>query len=388
MSDSIPPPSTPPGESSSSPKSPDSPQGNLGSHAFSAKASGQSSSGIPQEIAKDVFNSLTANNFRHANELMQQIKQFQKDPALYSRNLSELLRTTKLVLEERLLKLSSPRYKYILSAIEKIEFGMMKKDAKSNPIYELKGTKILRKVIDSDGPSDETIAELASTNLPESMSYVLESAWLTLLGEYRHIAFAGVSFSPQSFQAFLNSMKKYPLLTCLSFSSCRTIKEEKAIKMGDKEAVALTLACEKCPSLRRLHFIYHYLGNDGVQELSRLTKVLEYLNLTKNNIGDSNVEPLMEALSSPDCITKEVILEMNIISDEGAEYLSQALEKNKRLKQFSLWGNHIGSNGILALAKALNKGNSTLEHLVLGDNLFDSIGEEKLLAMREPRITL
>lgn len=388
MSDSIPPSVPPSGGPPSGPEpaQPVPQQGSLGSHSFSPK-SPSAAGGLPEDMANEVFASLEANDYQHANELLQQFKRFEKNPAEFAKNLSELLRTTRIAINERQGKLASPKYKYLMSAIEKIEFSMTKKQKPRNPIHMMKGAKLLRKIIDSEGVSDEIIEEVAITSLPESMIFVLESAWLALFGEYRHIKLAGVTFARRPLQALLNTLNKNPALSCLALAGCRILTKGENKRMSDSEAKIISEACESCQQMKRLLFTHHKLGSNGVMSLSRLTRHLETLDLSNNNIPDKGTSHLATALSDPGAVVKELSLEMNKIGDEGAEHFARALENNVRLKQLNFWGNRMGNAGTLALAQALNQGNSTMERLVLGDNLLDSSGEEKLMAIREPRVS-
>ncbi|MFT4551915.1 MAG: hypothetical protein ACI9S8_000536 [Chlamydiales bacterium] len=388
MSDLIPPSSIPPGGAPQGPEpvQPVPQQGNLGSHSFSPK-SPPGASGLPEDMAHEVFASLESNDYQHANELLQQFKQFERNPAEFAKNLSELLRTTRIAITDRQASFASPKYKYLMAAIEKIEFSLIKKNKPRNPIHLMKGAKLLRLIIDSDEVNDEIINEIAITSLPESMIFVLESAWLTLFGEFRHIKLAGFTFARRPFQALLNTLNKNLTLSCLSLSGCRILTKGESRRMDDTEAKLVADACENCQELKRLHFTHHELKSDGVKSLSRLTKSLEAIDLSNNNIPDDSTKHLADALSEPGAVIRELSLEMNKISGEGAQYFSQSLKNNGRLKQLNLWGNHIGNDASLALAQALNLGNSTLERLVLGDNLIDSSGEEKLLAVRESRVS-
>ena len=62
------------------------------------------------------------------------------------------------------------------------------------------------------------------------------------------------------------------------------------------------------------------------------------------------------------------------ITDEGAKMIASALHNNTGLKKLVLWSNLIGDQGALALADALKHNVTTLEYLDLSNNLIGDVG--------------
>jgi len=76
-------------------------------------------------------------------------------------------------------------------------------------------------------------------------------------------------------------------------------------------------------------------------------------------------------------------LNCNIIRNEGATAIAQALQTNRTLRRLFVGGNNIGSEGAAAIAKALvQTKNHSLQELYLDGNN-DEIGDDIFDAMHE-----
>lgn len=341
-------------------------QGLLGQHNISPKPFVEGS--IPQEIASEIFSSLKGNDYHMASELMRQTKLFKENPSLFAEGVEELIIKTKAAINQKKSKYKSSN---LLPAIEQIEFDWNKKNKNRNPLFIKRSASILKKVAFSEEKFNQLLEELALTSLPDSMKYVLESAWTTLIGEKKHIIFAGIAFVNSSFQTLLQVIKKNSSLNTLSFSACKVFFEGKKKRMGDEEINKITHACHKHQSLQKLFFTYHRLHKTGIQSVSKLFQSLSNLDLSGNSIQDSDIEILANKLASSNSLLEQLSLEMNNIQNEGFDKLSRALVKNQYLKYLSLWGNKIEGQSACEAVKALHKENSTLEKLNLGGNLID-----------------
>jgi len=95
---------------------------------------------------------------------------------------------------------------------------------------------------------------------------------------------------------------------------------------------------------------------------------LEILYLHDNHIADLGVQYIAQSLSTKNLTLKTLDLGSNNITDEGAEYLAEMLKTNQTLIHLYLRNNKIGDRGIQALANILAYPNKTLEELVLDQN--------------------
>jgi Ran GTPase-activating protein (RanGAP) involved in mRNA processing and transport len=65
------------------------------------------------------------------------------------------------------------------------------------------------------------------------------------------------------------------------------------------------------------------------------------------------LKPIIDVLEDYSVYVEDIDLRYNHISDEGAQYLSQLIEKSERLLGLNLQGNSIEINGAQYLAEAL-----------------------------------
>jgi Ran GTPase-activating protein (RanGAP) involved in mRNA processing and transport len=101
---------------------------------------------------------------------------------------------------------------------------------------------------------------------------------------------------------------------------------------------------------------------------------LEILYLHDNHISDLGVQYLSQSLSTKNFTLKTLDLGSNNITDEGAEYLAEMLKTNQILVHLYLRNNQIGNRGTEALANTLAYPNKILEELVLDQNKMISDG--------------
>lgn len=362
-------------------------KGLLGGHEIHHYIS-EEAKGLPKDLASEVFTSLKANDYKTASEIISQFKQFEKNPEFFSRQIGELLGGAKFTVEQQQTKRSSPERRHLLSAIEKIELSLVKKNKGKSSLFIMKGASLINKIAHIHENLDEIIAELAITSLPQSMNFILESAWISLLGEKKHISIGGITFMKKSFFCLLQALKKNAVLISLSLSACKTLEEDGEKKMADDAAKDIGNILYNHTSLRRFLFRNNRLSEKGAQSLAKLTNILYSLDLSDNGMNDTCIEALEESLQKPEAHLRELLLNRNKIQNKGAIIFAKILENNKNLRQLGLWGNWMDLSGVLALANVLNERNFTLERIDVGDNLLDPSSLEKVLSMRNLRLTL
>lgn len=90
-------------------------------------------------------------------------------------------------------------------------------------------------------------------------------------------------------------------------------------------------------------------------------------------VKDIDLKPIVDVLEDYAIYVEDIDLRYNQIHDEGAQYLSQLIEKSERLLGLNLQGNSIEVNGAQALAEAL-KSWELLQYLNLNGNKIQTDG--------------
>ncbi|XP_067864883.1 NACHT, LRR and PYD domains-containing protein 3-like isoform X1 [Heterodontus francisci] len=159
----------------------------------------------------------------------------------------------------------------------------------------------------------------------------------------------------------------------------------------------LASALNKNRSLTVLNLNYNQLGDSGVKLLSEalrnpdckiqklelrnagltdscsedlasapsINRLLTVLNLGMNKLGDSGVKLLSVALRSSDCKIQELWLNNNAITASCIEDLSSALSINQSLTLLNLSGNKLGDSGVKLLSAALRNPDCKIQKLGL-----------------------
>lgn len=92
-----------------------------------------------------------------------------------------------------------------------------------------------------------------------------------------------------------------------------------------------------------------------------------------NRVKDLDLKPIVDVLEDYAIYVEDVDLRYNEISNEGAQYLSQLIEKSERLLGLNLQGNSIDIDGAQYLAEAL-KNCELLQYLNLNQNTIQTDG--------------
>ncbi|XP_065130580.1 NLR family CARD domain-containing protein 3-like [Paramisgurnus dabryanus] len=101
--------------------------------------------------------------------------------------------------------------------------------------------------------------------------------------------------------------------------------------------------------------------------LQSLNSSVRDLDLSNNDLQDSGVKLISDALKSPDCKLHTLRLSGCMVTDEGCCYLASALSSNpsSHLRELDLSYNHPQHSGCQMLSKRLNDTNCTLKKLIL-----------------------
>ena len=188
---------------------------------------------------------------------------------------------------------------------------------------------------------------------------------LFFLSIIKYIVFLNRKDNIGLFQYFLTSLQIYNNKNLFSISDYNcTINP------------AINLEAFKIINLR-----HYYLREDALEFISEglyySKNVIEII-LEENKVGDRGIFLLSKALKSPMINLKTLGLSYNVISDEGAKYIADALMVNKSIKAIGLYNNNIGNYGSQALGEMF-KYNNTLESINLSKNLIYYDGLKSLL---------
>ncbi|XP_007889513.2 ribonuclease inhibitor-like [Callorhinchus milii] len=106
---------------------------------------------------------------------------------------------------------------------------------------------------------------------------------------------------------------------------------------------------------------------DLVSALSTNYSLME-LNLSNNDLGDSGVKRLCEALRNPECKIQSLWLSYNSLTADCTEDLVSALSTNYSLMELNLSNNDLGDSGVKRLCEALRNPECKIQRLWLCDN--------------------
>jgi len=136
-----------------------------------------------------------------------------------------------------------------------------------------------------------------------------------------------------------------------------------------------TTGCKEFESFLRCHNALKYLylahnaiADDGVAMLAPwCLKKLVTCDLSDNRITSAGMSHVADALRAKHCKIKTLCLESNMVGDEGAMMLADALRHNTSLKFMNLRFNGITERGMQAIRDVLASHNKTLRHLQLDE---------------------
>ncbi|XP_072892126.1 NACHT, LRR and PYD domains-containing protein 3-like [Hemitrygon akajei] len=139
-----------------------------------------------------------------------------------------------------------------------------------------------------------------------------------------------------------------------------------------------------CDAIKSLQMLGCNIQCEGIQRLRPgLHKCLD-LRLGENNLGDSGVKLVSEALRNPECKIQKLQLSDVGLTDSGAEDLVSALSRNPSLTELNLSLNSLTDRSLPALRRLI-LALPSLERIELDGNRFSETGEKELRSLQEPR---
>lgn len=166
---------------------------------------------------------------------------------------------------------------------------------------------------------------------------------------------------------------------------------------SEAQVLALTDALQHCTFIEDLDLSYNFLRDGAAKAVAGLLKVNPHLQrvfLAGNDIGPAGATQLASALTGMmegRHALHTLDISGNPVGDEGGQYIAAMLRSNTSLKRLFAGSTHMGMRAVVAIASALQDGNTTLEVLDLSNPLSFTCQDEhathfaRVLAMH-PRI--
>ncbi|XP_051865130.1 uncharacterized protein LOC127566655 [Pristis pectinata] len=174
------------------------------------------------------------------------------------------------------------------------------------------------------------------------------------------------------------------LVSVLSKSNSRMQLELRGNELGDSgvklltEALRITKYKIQRLVLRRVGLTYSGV-EDLVSALSANQSLTE-LNLGFNELGDSGVKLLSAALRGPEYEIQRLVLDHVGLTDSAAEVLASALSTQLSLTELDLTGNSLGDSGVKLLSAALSNPECNIQRLELYNVGLTDSGAEYLVS--------
>ncbi|XP_051865170.1 NACHT, LRR and PYD domains-containing protein 3-like [Pristis pectinata] len=139
-------------------------------------------------------------------------------------------------------------------------------------------------------------------------------------------------------------------------------------------------------TIKHLDLVGCHIQREGLQRLGPGLHKCQYLELGKNDLGDSGVKLMSAALRDPECTIQTLGLRDVGLTDSGAKDLASALSTNRSLTELDLNDNNLGDSGVKLVSAALSDPECKIQKLRLwGNNLTDYGAEDLTFALSTNR---
>ncbi|XP_032872048.1 NACHT, LRR and PYD domains-containing protein 3-like, partial [Amblyraja radiata] len=148
------------------------------------------------------------------------------------------------------------------------------------------------------------------------------------------------------------------------------------------DCAVLSHAIRPCDTIKHLDLGNCRIQCEGLQRLGPVLHKCQYLGLGDNDLGDSGVKLVSDALRNPDCKIQTLRLYSVGLTDSGAEDLVSALSTNHTVTELDLSGNELGDSGVKLVSDALRNPDCKIQTLRLDSvGLTDSGAEDLVSAL-------
>eukprot|EP00062_Callorhinchus_milii_P023966 gi/632983359/ref/XP_007908608.1/ PREDICTED: NACHT, LRR and PYD domains-containing protein 1-like isoform X3 [Callorhinchus milii] len=162
-------------------------------------------------------------------------------------------------------------------------------------------------------------------------------------------------------------------------------------KLGVSGMIPLCEALTKPESkIQRLDLGHNHLGDSGMKRLCEALRnkecKIKNLELASNQLRDSGLKPLCDALRNPECKIQRLVLEDNKLTADCTEELASALKTNRSLTELHLSHNNVGDSGVKRLCEALRNPECKIQSMGLWcNNLSDGCTNDLVSALSTSR---
>ncbi|XP_059816412.1 NACHT, LRR and PYD domains-containing protein 12-like [Hypanus sabinus] len=139
-----------------------------------------------------------------------------------------------------------------------------------------------------------------------------------------------------------------------------------------------------CDTIKHLDLQYCHIQCEGIQRLGPGLHKCQELSLGWNDLGDSGVKLVSEALRNPECKIQKLGQRDVDLTDSGAEDLASTLSTSPLLTSLYLGENSLTDLSVPALRRLILTLPS-LERIWLWGNRFSETGEEELSSLQGVR---
>ncbi|XP_032872284.1 NACHT, LRR and PYD domains-containing protein 3-like [Amblyraja radiata] len=253
-----------------------------------------------------------------------------------------------------------------------------------------------------------TKSEADKRRLLNTLHYLFESQNPALaqqtLGSVETLSFYGLGLTPIDCAVLSHAIRPCDTIKHLDLDSCRiqceglqrlgpVLHKCQCLGLGNNDlgdsGVKLVSDALRNPDCKIQALRLDYVGltdsgaEDLVSALSTNHTVME-LHLSGNKLGDSGVKLVSDALRNPDCKIQTLELNKVGLTDSGVEDLASTLSTNPSLTELDLSNNSLTDRCVPALRRLILN-HPRLELIGLGRNTFSPTGEKELKSLQEPR---
>ncbi|XP_072891545.1 NACHT, LRR and PYD domains-containing protein 3-like [Hemitrygon akajei] len=148
------------------------------------------------------------------------------------------------------------------------------------------------------------------------------------------------------------------------------------------DCVVLSHVIGLCDTIKQLDFWNCRIHFEGIQRLGPGLHKCQELRLGGNDLGDSGVKLVSEALRNPECKIQKLRLNDVGLTGSGAEDLASTLSANCTLTELNLSINKLGDSGVKLMSEALGNPECKIQKLWLWKvGLTDSGAEDLVSAL-------
>ncbi|XP_051886246.1 NACHT, LRR and PYD domains-containing protein 3-like isoform X1 [Pristis pectinata] len=158
------------------------------------------------------------------------------------------------------------------------------------------------------------------------------------------------------------------------------------LQLTPVDCVVLSHAIGFCDTIKHLDLNCCHIQCEGLQRLGPSLHKCQKLGLANNNLGDSGVKLVTAALRNPGCKIQILGLWAVGLTDSSANDLTSSLSTNRSLMELDLGGNDLGDSGVKLMSEALRNPDCKIQKLGVGMNsLTDSCTEDLASALSTNR---